>query len=113
MSTHRATRPAWRCVVDGMDWPCAPAKQQLIEVYDDRAALTALLGSLMARAADDLGVADPTDLYARFLAWTMSPTEACRTCGRARHATAAELPPRLVPCDQLRNVNRPSEIGCG
>lgn len=113
MSAHRVARPAWRCAIDGTDWPCAPAKQQLIEGCDDPAAVVTLLCALMSRAADDLGVADPTDLYDRFVAWTISPTEACRACGRLRHAAAAGLPPRLVPCDQLRNVNRPSATDNG
>jgi hypothetical protein len=113
VSKHRVEQPTWRCVVDGADWPCEPAKRQLTDAYRDSPALAALLGTLMARAADELGVSDPTDLYGRFLAWTTDPDDACRACGRARHAAVAGLPPRLVPCDKLRDINRPPQAGCG
>jgi hypothetical protein len=91
----------------------SPPKRQLIEAYGDSPALVALLGTLMARAADELGVADPTDLYGRVLAWTADADEACRVCGRARHAAVAGLPPRLVPCDKLRDINRSPQAGHG
>jgi hypothetical protein len=113
VSEHRVQRPSWRCVVDGTAWPCEPARRQLTEAYGDRSALAALLATLMARAADDLGVADPTDLYGRFLAWTTNADEACRACGRIRHAAVAGLPPRLIPCDKLREINRPPQAGHG
>jgi hypothetical protein len=107
VSAHRVERSAWRCAVDGAHWPCQPAKQQLIEAYRDRAVLAALLGKLMARAADELGVADPTDLYRRFLAWTTDVGEPCRICGKANHTVVVGLPPRLVPCDRLRISMQP------
>jgi hypothetical protein len=75
MTDHRVSRPTWTCISDGADWPCEPARQQLVEAYQDRAALATLLGMLMARAADELGVADPTDLYRRFLTWTIDATK--------------------------------------
>jgi hypothetical protein len=78
-------------------------------VYCDRAVLTALLGKLMARAADELGLADPTDLYRRFLAWTIDVDARCGACGKANHTVVARLPPRLLPCDQLRGISVPPE----
>jgi hypothetical protein len=97
VSEHRVERPTWRCAVDGTAWPCEPAKRQLTEAYGDSPALAALLGTLMARAADEIGVADPTDLYGRFLAWTAASDEACRalrarSTRRGRRAAATTHP---------------------
>ncbi len=65
---HHVQRPGWRCATDGEDWPCASARKLLTGAYTDPTALAVHLGSLMARAAADLGVAKPADLYRRFLA---------------------------------------------
>jgi hypothetical protein len=52
----------------------------------------------MAQAASDLGLADPTRLYRRFLAWTLPEDATCRLCGSASHDAIPGLPPRLLPC---------------
>ena len=59
---------------------------------------------LMAQAADDLRVPNPSALYPRFLGWALGRNEVCRVCGKANHTVVAGLPPRLFPCDALWQV---------
>lgn len=61
------------------------------------AGLTAHMLRLMATAADDLHVDDPSSLYPRFVGWTLEPGRVCRMCGRPDHDVAPGVPPRLVP----------------
>jgi hypothetical protein len=120
VSRHRADRPTWQCSTCGDHWPCEFACKLLADAYQgsyhgscqrsyqgDRIGLTRHLAQLMAVAAEDLGLADPTRLYRRFLGWTLDPDQRCRVCDRQGHDVLAGVPPRLIPCRQLRDAVRP------
>ena len=106
-SEHRAIRPIWTCAADGQPWPCAATRKLLADAVTDRDALARHLAALQAVAADDLGVAGPSSLYRRFVAWTLGCDEVCRVCGRGGHTAIAGIPRRLVPCDGLPTVIPP------
>jgi hypothetical protein len=112
MTAHRADRPLWTCALDRDEWPCLPARAGLVEAYRlDRPLLSAHLAVLMSQAAGDLGLADPTRLYRRFVAWSLERHRACRVCGRAGHDAVPGAPPRLVPCDTLNPRTRTEHAG--
>ena len=114
---HRGQRPSWTCVADDLPWPCDLARKLLVAAYPDPATLTAILGRLMITAAEELHASEPTQLYQRFLAWTMARGECCRVCGRRNHAVVPGLPPRLFPCraafpaDGLDRQPTPCDVG--
>jgi len=69
---HDAGRPSWDCRVCGQPWPCANAKVDLVEEYEQsRTMLILFMAACLAEAIDDLsaGGASPADLYDRFLNW--------------------------------------------
>ncbi len=99
---HRARRPEWRCTTDGLPWPCEPGRRALRQQRaDDPLALQIHMPRLMATAAGDLGLTNPTWLYRRFVHWTLDKDEACRICGKPGHTALPGLPPRLTPCTKL------------
>jgi hypothetical protein len=74
---HEASQPSWACRACEQDWPCAPAKVELREQYNDNEpGLIALLALLMWDAFDD-GLCPaaqrqqpiPPALRERFLDW--------------------------------------------
>ncbi|SCG48114.1 hypothetical protein GA0070560_105213 [Micromonospora halophytica] len=70
---HMPMRPLWRCRNCGAEWPCQPARLDLLVEYrGNRTALLLYLGALMAEARDQLAQLHPDrapDLHERFLAW--------------------------------------------
>jgi hypothetical protein len=66
----------------------------------DYESLARHMAKLMSQAADDLGPANPTKLYKRFIGWTPAGGHACRVCGKPGHDAVPGVPPRLVPCDR-------------
>ncbi|MGI5180529.1 hypothetical protein ACQEVZ_29865 [Dactylosporangium sp. CA-152071] len=101
-AAHRVVRPSWTCAVDGLPWPCVEAQQALSS--SDPAALLQTMAKLMAIAQRELDGTDLATLYRRFLAWTLEPDQRCAICGSRRHAVTPGVPPRLVPCNGLRQV---------
>lgn len=105
---HRVRRPQWTCRVDGAAWPCTPARQALAQQAGAESnRLGVLMSVLMAQAAEELGIADPTRLYRRFVAWTLPCDRACRVCGRAGHDVLPGVPLRLIPCEVAERLGRP------
>ena len=73
-----------------------------------RSRLAVHLSYLMGVAADDFGVADPTKLYRRFVAWSLPHGQVCPVCGRAGHTVLPGVPPRLAPwCDDHARIYGP------
>jgi hypothetical protein len=71
---HAALRPSFECAKCGQPWPCAPAKVEMAEEYqDDIFGMGYFLGLQMADAMDQAthnhawGRVD--NLYDRFLGW--------------------------------------------
>ena len=106
---HRAARPSWRCLTDGGEWPCAEARARLAAAFGDRDELSRQMARLQATAADDLTLANPASLHRRFVKWTRDHDESCRACGSHMHAVVPGIPPRLVPCDDLRDHIRTTD----
>ncbi|GAA4714611.1 flavin reductase [Phytohabitans rumicis] len=68
---HTPARPAWTCVACSRDWPCEPARVQLIGEYgEQRVNLAVYMATQLGHAAGELTHASPTELYQRFIAWT-------------------------------------------
>ena len=101
-AAHRVLRPSWTCAVDRLPWPCAEARRILSKI--DPAALQQTMARLMAIAQGELVGTDPAALYRRFVGWTLEPGQRCALCGSRRHAVILDVPPRLIPCDELRTA---------
>ncbi len=111
---HRVVRPWWTCAIDGLPWPCVEARQLLREMFvDDRSVLQRHMAQLMAVAENEIGFLDRATLYKRFVAWTLSNGQRCTVCGSLRHAVIAGLPPRLVPCNDVRGLVDVVPCQCG
>lgn len=103
---HGAARPSWVCPDDHERWPCDRARKLLSAAFhDDEETLAALMAGAMARAADDLGIPDPSRLYHRFVGWIPAsivddPVDwtPCGRCGKRSHRVSPGSPPRLFPC---------------
>ena len=69
---HVPQRPGWDCCTCRDPWPCAPAKAQLSDEYQEcPTALVVYLTDLRSIARLDLvGEMTADDLDERFLAWT-------------------------------------------
>lgn len=67
---HTATRPSWRCRIDGKPWPCPTARRQLVlDFADDPSQLAAYLGAHLGEAYQDLSWRRGGDVYAQILGW--------------------------------------------
>jgi hypothetical protein len=100
---HRPVRPSWICCVDGEPWPCDRARKELSDVFfGSEEALAAQMAWVMAAAAADLGTADPSRLYRRFVRWTSDDRLPCGRCRQHNHRVVPGLPLRLFPCDLRR-----------
>jgi hypothetical protein len=100
MNEHEVSRPLWSCGTCHSDWPCEPAQKMIGDLHTgDDESLVRHVARLMGQAADDLGPANPTKLYKRFLGWTPVAGHACRVCGKLGHDAVPGVPPRMVPCD--------------
>jgi hypothetical protein len=97
---HRACRPAWICTADAVPWPCPRAREALAEAYgNDPDRLTPHLATVMVQAASELRLADPVQLYQRFVGWALPRNRACRLCGKPRHDAIPWVPLRFLPCE--------------
>jgi hypothetical protein len=100
---HKPVRPSWHCSDDNEPWPCALVRKQLGETFlDSEDVLAVHMAWLMAAAARDLGLADPSKLYRRFVRWTAGDRAVCGRCGHTGHQALPGLPPRLFPCEFRR-----------
>ncbi|MEU7979378.1 flavin reductase [Micromonospora sp. NPDC049081] len=71
MTNHQPVPPAWTCGGCGTDWPCGPARRQLLAEYRDaRVALALYLATQLVTAGRDLAVLPAGRLHHRFLGWT-------------------------------------------
>jgi hypothetical protein len=70
---HLRDRPSWDCLACTQPWPCAHAKDELLnEFHRHPSSLTVYMSSYMCEAMNDLtahGEEPPPDLYERFLSW--------------------------------------------
>jgi hypothetical protein len=77
-----------------------PARKQLGDAFfGNEAALAIKMAKLSNAAANDLGLADPSNLYRRFVHWIFTDPSPCGRCGKSSHRALPGLPPRLFPCD--------------
>jgi hypothetical protein len=71
---HRAVRPEWSCVLCVRPWPCAQAKADLVEEYeDDGLSLYFYLAGQLWDAINDAfrhAELEPALLYDRILGWS-------------------------------------------
>nr|MDT0661065.1 hypothetical protein [Micromonospora sp. DSM 115978] len=74
--SHLPRRPLWLCRVCAADWPCGPARLNLLREHgDDPVWLRVYLASAMHEALRDLvrlnpdSVPTPDVIWRRFLAW--------------------------------------------
>jgi hypothetical protein len=67
--THNAVKPAWDCEDCGTPWPCDPARIWFRETYSP-AMVGRMLNEMSVRAARDTNM-PPSELYERFVAWTL------------------------------------------
>ncbi|MBB4747153.1 hypothetical protein [Actinoplanes lobatus] len=72
-SEHIADRSSWDCRVCGQPWPCAPGKVALIEEFREYPSVLLLyLVATFYEARDSyMNVAEPPDLYGRFVMWAV------------------------------------------
>lgn len=70
---HLTSRPKWSCQACKRAWPCANAKADLLEEFQEfPSVLTIYLSAQMYDAMVDMtrdGEPAPVDLYERFLSW--------------------------------------------
>ncbi len=70
---HSGERPTWDCESCGQPWPCANAKEQLLQEFHGYPSVLAVyMSAQMCEAVLDLtahGAEPPADLYERFLSW--------------------------------------------
>jgi hypothetical protein len=70
MGTHEPTRPTWRCVECGLDWPCPSARRRMsVDYYHSRTALGLYLTAYMFDAMRDLRLLPAGEMYERFIGW--------------------------------------------
>ena len=69
---HQVRFPTWLCRYCGQAWPCKPAQGDLLlDLGWIKAAIYCAV--LMERAAKDLSLSTPKELWQRFLEWTEPP----------------------------------------
>src|SRR5690242_10763785 len=91
------------CAVCHSAWPCESARKLLDEAYtNDREGLAALMSWCMTLAAEERGVANPVEMYGRFVRWAFAREHRCRVCGKPWHDVLPSLPLRLTPCGAVR-----------
>ena len=70
---HLGERPSWDCRACALPWPCAQAKESLLDEFRYfPSVLSMYMSGQMQDAFDDLtahGGHPPPDLYDRFLSW--------------------------------------------
>jgi hypothetical protein len=76
MTAHLPMRPLWICEIDGADWPCSHARDELHEQYaGDLPGLGVYMATRLLEASRELADTPhgtPRLLYERFLFWTRS-----------------------------------------
>ncbi|RSM56814.1 hypothetical protein DMB66_32870 [Actinoplanes sp. ATCC 53533] len=72
---HQVRFPTWLCSYDGQQWPCEPARSDLLlDLGWIKVAIYCAV--LMERATKDLSSSTPKELWQRFIEWTEPPHEA-------------------------------------
>lgn len=72
---HPPLRPGWTCQACGREWPCPPAREELVAVFaDDSRGLLRFMVVQMNAATVELGEALTMHelcrtLYVQFMAW--------------------------------------------
>lgn len=70
---HLPRQPTWTCIECAgiAPWPCEPAQTALLGAYRaERVKLAVAMSIYLFRAAGDLPLLGPTELYRRFVRWT-------------------------------------------
>jgi hypothetical protein len=71
--SHSGERPTWDCDACTQPWPCANAKDELLQEFHGYPSVLAVyMSAQMCEAVLDLtahGAEPPADLYERFLSW--------------------------------------------
>lgn len=70
---HRVQFPAWMCVTCQLEWPCAPARSNLLQSLGWVKVAT-FSAALLGLAVKDLRTLAPEQLWKRFIEWTEPPT---------------------------------------
>ncbi|WP_327007954.1 hypothetical protein OHA72_12160 [Dactylosporangium sp. NBC_01737] len=92
----------------------AEVRKELSQLYSRLPGLVEPQRDLVG-APDERPRAPPRrpDGVARFIAWTLEPDQRCAICDSRRHAVMPGVPPRLIPCDGLREVIAASDLPGG
>lgn len=99
---HRVQRPAWTCVVCDETWPCMAARRAMVHWHaDEMADLHAGMLAALRTLDHEVLAVDRRALYRDFAQWSR-PEVRCPACGSDQHVAVPGVPPRLVPCDELR-----------
>ncbi len=68
---HERDYPGWGCAVCGREWPCEPARVQLVDEHvGSDVSLGTFMGLQLEEAVRDMPHAQPAELFDRFLSWT-------------------------------------------
>lgn len=104
-ASHTGERPSWDCEACTQPWPCANAKNWLINEFSGLpSVLTIYMSALMCEAMADLtahGGGLPPDLHDRFLSW-ISVASAHSPAGRG-------FPPGQSSHFQVHRDRKPAE----
>jgi hypothetical protein len=70
VTEHSPHQPSWNCVVCDKQWPCDPAREQLVAQYGLGASLAMLGWQYLEEAASAFPDGSPGELFDRFIRWT-------------------------------------------
>jgi hypothetical protein len=69
--THLPLRPSWACQTCGDEWPCAPARERLLqEKAADPTSIAVAMWQRLEEFALDQGSGPLPDAFDRFIGWT-------------------------------------------
>jgi hypothetical protein len=74
---HQPARPTWDCRACQTPWPCDPARERLVRLYDGT-TLSIFMVDRLLEAIRDVPAMTPFELFDRFLAWTRRAPESDR-----------------------------------
>lgn len=71
LDSHTPQRPPWTCRRCGVPYPCPAGRDRLVAVYGLTPRLSRHAYSLLEMAVRDRSDLSVTELYSRFVAWTL------------------------------------------
>lgn len=66
---HTADRPTWYCRICHDEWPCEPARKELLNTHSPT-RLAALMWCYLETAAFEMPTMPVGDFFRRFVSWT-------------------------------------------